>query len=84
LKRRVAPIQVVTDMVPAGDQPQAIAEITRRVRAGDGDTVLLGATGTGKTASVAWIAEQLQRPTSRKTPRSTPRSSGSGTRPPTP
>jgi excinuclease ABC subunit B len=62
LKRRVAPIQVVTDMVPAGDQPQAIAEITRRVRAGDGDTVLLGATGTGKTASVAWIAEQVQRP----------------------
>src|ERR1700730_6652201 len=62
LKRRVAPFQVVTDMVPAGDQPQAIAEITRRVQAGDADTVLLGATGTGKTASVAWIAEQLQRP----------------------
>ena len=62
LQRKVAPIQVVTDMVPAGDQPQAIAEITRRVRAGDGDTVLLGATGTGKTASVAWIAEQVQRP----------------------
>jgi hypothetical protein len=49
-------------MVPAGDQPQAIADITRRIRAGDTDTVLLGATGTGKTASVAWIAEQLQRP----------------------
>src|SRR3984893_7304308 len=62
LKRRVAPFQVVTDMVPAGDQPQAIAEITRRAQAGDADTVLLGATGTGKTASVAWIAEQLQRP----------------------
>src|SRR6202035_6129607 len=42
LKRRVAPFQVVTDMVPAGDQPQAIAEISRRIRAGDGDTVLLG------------------------------------------
>ena len=49
-------------MVPAGDQPQAIAEITQRIRAGETDTVLLGATGTGKTASVAWIAEQLQRP----------------------
>ena len=62
LKRRVAPFQVITDMVPAGDQPQAIAEITRRIQAGDTDTVLLGATGTGKTASVAWIAERLQRP----------------------
>jgi excinuclease ABC subunit B len=62
LKRRVAPFQVVTDMVPAGDQPQAIAEITKRVQAGETDTVLLGATGTGKTATVAWIAEQLQRP----------------------
>src|ERR1051326_6896746 len=49
-------------MVPAGDQPQAIAEISRRVEAGDDHTVLLGATGTGKTASVAWIAEKLQRP----------------------
>ena len=49
-------------MVPAGDQPQAIAEIARRIQAGDTDTVLLGATGTGKTASVAWIAERLQRP----------------------
>src|SRR5512135_1104548 len=49
-------------MVPAGDQPQAIADIERRVRAGDAHTVLLGATGTGKTASVAWIAERLQRP----------------------
>jgi len=62
LKRRVAPFQVVTDMVPAGDQPQAIAEITKRVQAGETDTVLLGATGTGKTATVAWIAERLQRP----------------------
>ena len=62
LKRSVAPFQVVTDMVPAGDQPQAIAEITKRVQAGETDIVLLGATGTGKTASVAWIAERLQRP----------------------
>ncbi|MBV9204563.1 MAG: excinuclease ABC subunit UvrB, partial [Actinobacteria bacterium] len=62
LQRKVAPFQVITDMVPAGDQPQAIEEITRRVTAGETDTVLLGATGTGKTATVAWIAERLQRP----------------------
>ena len=62
LQRKVAPFQVITDMVPAGDQPTAIADIERRVQAGDTHTVLLGATGTGKTASVAWIAERLQRP----------------------
>src|SRR6201997_5182254 len=62
LQRKVAPFEVVTEMVPAGDQPTAIAEITGRVQAGEKDTVLLGATGTGKTATVAWIAEQLQRP----------------------
>jgi excinuclease ABC subunit B len=49
-------------MVPAGDQPTAIAEIDKRMRAGEKDTVLLGATGTGKTATVAWVAEKLQRP----------------------
>jgi len=62
LQREVAPFEVVTDMVPAGDQPRAIADIERRIQAGDANTVLLGATGTGKTASVAWIAERLQRP----------------------
>ncbi len=62
LQRSVAPFKVVTDMTPAGDQPQAIAEIVKRVQAGERDTVLLGATGTGKTATVAWIAERLQRP----------------------
>ena len=62
LQRKVAPFRVVTDMVPAGDQPTAIAEIDKRVRAGEKDTVLLGATGTGKTATVAWVAERLQRP----------------------
>ncbi len=63
LKRKVAPFNVVTEMVPSGDQPQAIAEIEKRVTAGERNTVLLGATGTGKTATVAWLAERLQRPT---------------------
>ncbi len=63
LQRKVAPFEVITDMVPAGDQPQAIAEMERRIRAGEQDTVLLGATGTGKTATIAWLAERLQRPT---------------------
>ncbi len=63
LKRKVAPFQVVTDMTPSGDQPTAIAELERRVNAGEKDTVLLGATGTGKTASVAWLIERVQRPT---------------------
>jgi excinuclease ABC subunit B len=62
LQRKVAPFKVVTEMVPAGDQPTAIATITERIRDGEKDTVLLGATGTGKTATVAWVAEQLQRP----------------------
>jgi excinuclease ABC subunit B len=63
LQRRVAPFEVITDMVPAGDQPQAIAALEKRVRAGTKDSVLLGATGTGKTATIAWLAEKLQRPT---------------------
>ncbi len=62
LQRRVAPFEVVTEMVPAGDQPRAIAEMDKRIRNGEKDTVLLGATGTGKTATVAWLAERLQRP----------------------
>ena len=62
LQRRVAPFKVVADMVPAGDQPGAIDEIERRVSGGAEGTVLLGATGTGKTATIAWAAERLQRP----------------------
>ncbi|MEU8270495.1 excinuclease ABC subunit UvrB [Sphaerisporangium sp. NPDC049002] len=62
LQRKVAPFQVVTDMTPSGDQPTAIAELERRVKAGEKDNVLLGATGTGKTATVAWLIERLQRP----------------------
>src|SRR5687768_7806785 len=62
LERRVAPFRVESDYQPSGDQPTAIAEITKRVDAGVQDIVLLGATGTGKTATVAWVAEQVQRP----------------------
>jgi excinuclease ABC subunit B len=62
LERRVAPFDVQSDYVPSGDQPTAIAEITKRIKGGEKDVVLLGATGTGKTATVAWVAEQLQRP----------------------
>jgi excinuclease ABC subunit B len=63
LQRRVAPFEVITEMKPSGDQPTAIAELERRVSRGDKDAVLLGATGTGKTASIAWLIERLQRPT---------------------
>jgi excinuclease ABC subunit B len=62
LERRVAPFKVVSDFQPSGDQPAAIKEITKRLRDGVQDVVLLGATGTGKTATVAWVAEQVQRP----------------------
>ncbi|MGV9305089.1 excinuclease ABC subunit UvrB [Nonomuraea sp. NPDC003727] len=62
LQRKVAPFEVVTEMTPSGDQPTAIAELERRVKAGEKDNVLLGATGTGKTATVAWLIERLQRP----------------------
>jgi excinuclease ABC subunit B len=54
---------VISDYVPAGDQPQAIEEIARRINAGEKDVVLLGATGTGKSATTAWLVERLQRPT---------------------
>jgi excinuclease ABC subunit B len=62
LQRRLAPFKVVSDYSPSGDQPAAIKEITKRVEGGVEDVVLLGATGTGKTATVAWVAEQVQRP----------------------
>ncbi|HET7532414.1 MAG TPA: excinuclease ABC subunit UvrB [Nocardioidaceae bacterium] len=63
LERRVAPFKVVSDYQPSGDQPTAIDDIERRITAGEKDVVLLGATGTGKTATVAWAVERLQRPT---------------------
>ena len=55
--------RVVSDFEPSGDQPQAIAELERRIRAGEQHVVLLGATGTGKSATTAWLIERLQRPT---------------------
>ena len=54
--------EVVSDYKPAGDQPTAIAELERRVRRGDRNTVLLGATGTGKSGTTAWLMEKLDRP----------------------
>ena len=63
LERRVAPFQVVSDFSPSGDQPTAIDDLERRVRAGESNVVLLGATGTGKSATTAWLVERLQRPT---------------------
>src|SRR3954452_8211207 len=63
LQRTVAPFRVVSDFEPSGDQPQAIGELAARVDAGERDVVLLGATGTGKSATTAWLIEQVQRPT---------------------
>ena len=54
---------MVSDYEPSGDQPQAIAELEKRIDAGEKDVVLLGATGTGKSATTAWLVEKLQRPT---------------------
>ena len=62
LQRAVAPFKVESDFAPSGDQPQAIDELEERITRGEQDVVLLGATGTGKTATVAWLAERLQRP----------------------
>jgi excinuclease ABC subunit B len=63
LQRSLSPFRVVSDFAPSGDQPQAIDELERRIRAGEQDVVLLGATGTGKSATTAWLVERLQRPT---------------------
>ncbi len=63
LQRRQAPFTVVADWAPSGDQPAAIDELERRIRAGEQHVVLLGATGTGKSATTAWLVERLQRPT---------------------
>ena len=63
LVRTVAPIEVIADYSPSGDQPQAIEDLVQRIEAGERDVVLLGATGTGKSATAAWLIERVQRPT---------------------
>jgi excinuclease ABC subunit B len=55
--------EVVSDYSPSGDQPQAIEELEKRLQRGERDVVLLGATGTGKSATTAWLIERMQRPT---------------------
>ncbi len=59
----MTPLRVVSEWQPSGDQPQAIDELERRIQAGEQDVVLLGATGTGKSATTAWLVERVQRPT---------------------
>jgi len=61
--RSVRPFEVISEYMPSGDQPAAIAELAHRINAGETDVVLLGATGTGKSATTAWLVEQVQRPT---------------------
>lgn len=61
--RTVRPFEVVSEYQPSGDQPQAIAALANHINAGDTDLVLLGATGTGKSATTAWLIEAVQRPT---------------------
>ncbi|QWT23294.1 excinuclease ABC subunit UvrB [Subtercola sp. PAMC28395] len=61
--RSVRPFEVISDYTPSGDQPAAVAELTARINAGETDVVLLGATGTGKSATTAWLIEAVQRPT---------------------
>jgi excinuclease ABC subunit B len=61
--RSFAPFEVVSDYTPSGDQPTAIADLANRINNGESDVVLLGATGTGKSATTAWLIEAVQRPT---------------------
>ena len=63
VERAEGKFEVVSEYQPAGDQPAAIKELTERIQRGERDIVLLGATGTGKSATAAWLIEQVQRPT---------------------
>jgi excinuclease ABC subunit B len=63
VERTDKPFEVVSDYEPAGDQPTAIAELDKRLDRGERDIVLMGATGTGKSATAAWLIEKQQRPT---------------------
>ena len=60
--RSFRPFEVVSPFEPSGDQPKALDELERRIAAGEVDITLLGATGTGKSATTAWLIERLQRP----------------------
>src|SRR5919206_604573 len=57
------PFEVVSDFAPAGDQPKAIAALAEGINRGDRFQTLLGITGSGKSATIAWTIEQVQRPT---------------------
>ena len=59
----VPPFRVVSEWSPAGDQPQAIEGLAAGVNRGDRFQTLLGITGSGKSATIAWTIEQVQRPT---------------------
>ncbi|WP_121290644.1 MULTISPECIES: excinuclease ABC subunit UvrB [unclassified Plantibacter] len=61
--RAVRPFEVISEYEPSGDQPAAIEQLSGRINAGETDVVLLGATGTGKSATTAWLIEAVQRPT---------------------
>ena len=63
IERREKPFEVVSEYKPSGDQPHAIAELDERLNRGERDVVLMGATGTGKSATAAWLIEKQQRPT---------------------
>lgn len=60
--RQDKPFEVISPYTPSGDQPKAIRELAARIRDGEQDVVLMGATGTGKSATTAWLIEELQRP----------------------
>src|SRR5690625_4205651 len=63
ISRTVAPFSVESPYTPSGDQPRAIEELAERIEGGEKDVVLMGATGTGKSATATWLIERIQRPT---------------------
>lgn len=63
IERADGTFEVVSEFKPSGDQPQAIAELSERLHRGEREVVLMGATGTGKSATAAWLIEKMQRPT---------------------
>lgn len=63
IERSDARFEVISEFEPSGDQPQAIKELSERLNRGERDVVLMGATGTGKSATAAWLIEKMQRPT---------------------